>query len=48
MKYAIVIAAIIAGIAGVSALANKSADKANVVLKNRVHTIDQAIDEATK
>lgn len=48
MKFAIVAAAIIASIAGVSALANKSTDKANVVLKNRAHTIDQAIDEATK
>lgn len=47
MKTIIIIAAVIAGIAGVSSFAFKSAEPAGVVLKNRVHTIDQAIDEAT-
>lgn len=48
MKFIILIAAILVGIAGFSAVASKSTDKAKVVLKSRVHTVDQAIDEATK
>ena len=48
MKFILVIAAIVAGVAGISAFANKSTDNAKVVLKSRVHTIDQAIDEVTK